>query len=153
MVITKKFDEQQILELLQQPERPTDEEIAGQVGCSREWVRQKRHDFEKRNLIEPRPAKRRGIKVVAVSELSLDGTIDLIIKAFSALKQLPELLAELDKYKRGYSNALEQLALYEKDSKKRQGQEMTFKLAQQGNIPGLKALKRANPNPNLTYHI
>jgi len=57
---------------------------------------------------------------------SLDQQIELIIEAFGALKRLPELEGELEKYKRDYENALQEIERLREAEQKRRAQEQRF---------------------------
>lgn len=160
-----KIDEQKALKLLLLDPRPSDQAIADQLGgVSREAVRQKRHKLAKQGLLEPKltaiskPTKARkqgdghrdidiSIYDAEIAGLEQQRTtiskrlVELTLQrdGLLALKELPQLKEERDKYKRGYENLLGSL----------QGDQLE-RLAKQGNIPGL-ILK--NGKPSFTYHI
>jgi Asp-tRNA(Asn)/Glu-tRNA(Gln) amidotransferase C subunit len=56
--------------------------------------------------------------------------IDLMIKALDAMKRLPELEAEVEKYRREYSNLLQKIEQLEEREKKRLEQEARWIQAQ-----------------------
>lgn len=88
--------------------------------------------------------------------LNREQAVELMIDAFTALKQLPTLMKELEQYKRGYSNLKEAVAEQRKEEEKRKDQERRFKLAQQqGDIksPVRSGIKNPPNNSNLTEHI
>ena len=110
--------------------------VADFFGVSRQAI-----DLHRRKLIETgqlddRRANRAAPvlaenKTVAseTPHVSLDGLIELIIQAFDSLKKVPQLEAELAKYKQEFEKASRQIERLEKESSKRQAQETRLKLA------------------------
>ena len=124
-------DKDLVLNLLK--EGKTTKHIAEQFGVSRQAIDLHRREFISMNLLSDQRAgrKQREVKETASPErersvVSLDQQIDLIIAAFSALKSLPKLEAELEKYKRYYENALQEIERLQKSEQKRQEQEQQF---------------------------
>ena len=60
--------------------------------------------------------------------------IDLLIKAFDALKRLPELEAEVERYRRDHDGLLKQIEQLEEREKKRKEQETRWIHAQNPDI-------------------
>ena len=90
---------------------------------------------------QPRPQK---VKTNGNGEPTWEQVKGFILSAIEQASQVPELQAELAKYKRGYSNAVDQLKLHEKSTYKERDEELRYKVAlQQGQI---------NP-PKMTYDI
>jgi len=122
-------DKDIVLNLLK--EGKTTKHIAEQFGVSRQAIDLHRRELISMNLL---PDQRAGRKQRAAKEtltpkrsvVSLEQQIDLIIAAFSALKSLPKLEAELKKYKRDYENTLQELERLRKSEQKRQEQEQQF---------------------------
>lgn len=77
---------------------------------------------------KPRKQKR---KPKPLPEITLEMAMDILIQAMQALRELPKVKAERDKYKRGYNNALDALDEMKKDQKKRRALGNQFHLAQQ----------------------
>ncbi len=63
--------------------------------------------------------------------ISLEQLIDLVIAAFSALKELPELEADLAKYRRDYQSAMEEIERLKKTDQKWKQQELRWSAVQQ----------------------
>jgi len=122
-------DKDIVLNLLK--EGKTTKHIAEQFGVSRQAIDLHRRELISMNLL---PDQRAGRKQRAAKEtltpkrsvVSLEQQIDLIIAAFSALKSLPKLEAELEKYKRDYKNSLQEIERLRKSEQKRQEQEQQF---------------------------
>jgi len=122
-------DKDLVLNLLK--EGKTTKHIAEQFGVSRQAIDLHRREFISMNLLPDQRAgrKQRTAKETLTPErsvVSLDQQIDLIIAAFSALKSLPKLEAELEKYKRDYKNSLQEIERLRKSEQKRQEQEQQF---------------------------
>ena len=112
-------------------EGKTTQHIAEQFGVSRQAVDLHRRDFISRGLLPDQRAvreKRAPKETVPPkrSTISLNEQIDLTIEAFGALKRLPELEAELEKYKHDYENALKEIERLREAEQKRQEQEQRF---------------------------
>jgi len=67
-------------------------------------------------------------------DVSLDQMIELMIKAFDALKRIPELEAEVAKYRRDYDELIKQIEQLEEREKKRKEQETRWLHAQNPDI-------------------
>ena len=122
-------DKDLVLNLLK--EGKTTKQIAEQFGVSRQAIDLHRREFISMDLLPDQRAgrKQRAAKETLTPErsvVSLEQQIDLIIAAFSALKSLPKLEAELEKYKRDYENTLQELERLRKSEQKRQEQEQQF---------------------------
>jgi len=126
--------------------------VAEFFGVSRQAIDLHRHKFIQSGQLVDRRAPRRMVNLLEPAEtgirssptvslpksaetgvqgseaVSLDRLIELIIEAFDSLKQVPKLEAELEKYKRDYQKAAEQIELLEKEVSKRQSQEARWKL-------------------------
>lgn len=74
-----------------------------------------------------------GLTLPSKGELLLDQQIDLIISAFNALKRLPQLEKELEKYKQEYASALHEMACLKENEKKRLDQESRWLRTQHHN--------------------
>lgn len=70
------------------------------------------------------------------------GAMDKIIHVIALAKQVPELSAELEKFKRGYNNLMEASRDQEKKDKKREQQRREYEIA----------VKRGDVNPPLKTH-
>jgi len=67
-------------------------------------------------------------------DVSLDQMIDLIIRAFDALKRIPELEAEMEKYRREYDGLNNKIQQLEEREKKRKEQEARWIHAQNPDV-------------------
>ena len=113
-------------------EGKTTQYIAEQYDVSRQAIDLHRRDFISRGLLPDQRAareKRAAKETVPPKQIiaSLDQQIELIIEALGALKRLPELEAELEKYKRDYENALQEIERLREGEQKRQEQEQRFR--------------------------
>lgn len=70
----------------------------------------------------------------ATTALSLDQMVDLVIQAFSALKRIPELEAEMAETRKNYESALQQIEQLRIREQKRQEQEARWIHAQSPGI-------------------
>jgi hypothetical protein len=68
------------------------------------------------------------------AEISLDQMIELLIKSLDALRRLPELEAEVQKYRTDYDNLSKQLEQLQEREKKRKEQETRWLHAQNPDI-------------------
>ncbi len=108
--------------------------VAKHFGVSRQAIDLHRKEFVRRGLLVNKRAPRKtaaskkgdGTKVNGHIPIALDRLIDLVIEAFSSLKKVPELEAELEKYKRNCLKAAEQIELLEKEVSKRKEQEVRW---------------------------
>ena len=137
-----------ILSLLREGE--TTQRIAKKFNVSRQAIDLHRRDFiekgllpdqravrtrkapkeaatQKQNLISPRQSP------LSKDIVSLDEQIDLIIDAFNALKCLPYLEREVEKYKQEYESALKEVERLKENEKKRIDQESRWILSQRQN--------------------
>jgi hypothetical protein len=74
-------------------------------------------------------------RVTGRTAISLDQLIDLVIEAFNSLRRLPELEAELEKYRHNYQKAAEHIDVLEREASKRKEQELRWMLSvEQGEI-------------------
>jgi len=74
------------------------------------------------------PAKSAETGTKGSPTVSLDRLIELSIEAFESLKKVPKLEAELEKYKRDYQRAAEQIEQLERAVNKRNEQEARWNL-------------------------
>ncbi|MBN1643776.1 MAG: hypothetical protein JW856_03015 [Dehalococcoidales bacterium] len=121
-------------------EGKTSQSIASQFGVSRQAIDLYRKEFVRTGLLSE--AKRTGAEkaeqevpaekhsIAAPQNLSLDQMIELLIKAFSALKRLPELESEAAKYRCDYEKLLQQIEQLEQAEKKRKEQENRWAILQ-----------------------
>jgi hypothetical protein len=139
-------DRNTVLQLLK--EGKTSQAIGIQFGVSRQAIDLYRKEFFRTGLLQPStvtpplpatsPAQQITTEAltkpvslpVTTREVSLDRMIDLMIKALDAMKRLPELEAEVEKYRREYSNLLQKIEQLEEREKKRLEQEARWIQAQ-----------------------
>ena len=139
-------DRNTVLQLLK--EGKTSQAIGIQFGVSRQAIDLYRKEFFRTGLLQPStvtpplpvtsPAPKittealtkPGSLPVTTREVSLDQMIDLMIKAFAAMKRLPELEAEVEKYRREYGNLSQKIEQLEEREKKRLEQEARWIQAQ-----------------------
>lgn len=142
-------DRDTVLQLLK--EGKTSQYIADQFGVSRQAIDLHRKEFVRIGLLQgasaPLPV---GIitppAATTISEpskpeqnikpkdITLDQMIELIIQAFSALKRIPELEAEVEKYRRDHQNLINKIEQLEEREKKRKEQETRWIHAQHPEI-------------------
>ncbi len=132
-------DKDVVLNMLK--EGKTTQDIANKFGVSRQAIDLYRKDFINSGLLPNQRATRtrteRTIKERKVATppgckvASLDEQIELIIKAFGALKRLPQLEAELEVYKRKCENAAQEIQMLREAEQKRQNQERRWHVVQQ----------------------
>ena len=137
-----------ILSMLKDGE--TTQRIAEKFNVSRQAIDIHRRDFIEKGLLPDQRAARtrKEPKEVATQRqniisprkspfskdaVSLDKQIDLIINAFNALKRLPQLEKEVEKYKQEYENALQEIERLKENEKKRLDQESRWLLTQRHN--------------------
>ena len=129
-------DRNTVLKLLK--EGKTSQFIATQFGVSRQAIDLHRKEFIRTGLLPgagttPLPAATPKTTAPAVAakpvidptskDISFDQMIDLFIKAFAALKRIPGLEAELEKYRNEHEDLLKQIEQLEELEKKRKEQE------------------------------
>ena len=127
-------DKDVVLRMLQ--EGKTTQQVADQFEVSRQAIDLHRREFINRGLLEDQRAFRKARADRATvfpyrNGISLEQLIDLVIAAFSALKQLPELEADLEKYRRDYQSAIQEIERLKKTDEKWKEQEQRWLLAQQ----------------------
>jgi hypothetical protein len=131
-----------VLQLLK--EGKTSRSIANQFGVSRQAIDLYRKEFIQTGLMQrasgPLPVTTPQLPTPEVStkptvpitphDVSLDQVIELMIKALVALKRIPELEAEVEKYRRDYTVLLKLNEQLEESEKKRKEQEERWLQAQ-----------------------
>ena len=127
-------DKDVVLQMLQ--EGKTTQYVADQFEVSRQAIDLHRREFINRGLLQDQRAFRKARADRATvfpyrDGISLEQLIDLVIAAFSALKQLPELEADLEKYRRDYQSAVQEIERLKETDQKRKEQEQRWLLAQQ----------------------
>ena len=158
-------DRPAVLEMLK--EGRTSQAIADRFGVSRQAIDLYRKQFTREGLLQPA----RMTPVVAWSSTqtdrvrseprapytvrsplpppttspSLDELIDLVIRAFGALKRIPELETECEKLRKSYEEAQSQIAELQSREQKRRDQEQRWFLAQN---PGVITGQSAPPDPS-----
>ena len=137
-----------ILSMLRDGE--TTQRIAEKFNVSRQAIDLHRRNFIQKGLLTnqraartrkaPKEAAPQSQKLISPRQspsskdiVSLDVQIDLIIKAFSALKRLPLLEKEVETYKQEYENALHEIERLKENEKKRLEQESRWLLTQTDN--------------------
>ena len=141
-------DRNTVLQLLK--EGKTSQSIATQFGVSRQAIDLHRKEFIRTGLLPaasavPLPVTTPQTITPAISakptsaitpkEISLDQMIDLFIKAFDALKRIPELEAEVERFRREHENLLKQIEQLEEHEKKRKEQETRWLQTQNPDSP------------------
>ena len=71
---------------------------------------------------------------VTPREVSLDQMIDLLIRAFDAMRRVPEMEAEVEKYRRDHEGLLKRIEQLEERERKRKEQETRWIHAQNPDI-------------------
>ena len=126
--------------------------VAEHFGVTRQAIDLHRRDFITRRLLRNERAPRStpvaatptahattaGVPAIdapatppqAATTAPLDDLIELVIRAVSALRRLPELEAELEESRRDHHKALEELDGLRAEAQKRQDQELRWRLAQ-----------------------
>ena len=127
-------DKDVVLQMLQ--EGKTTQQVADQFEVSRQAIDLHRREFINRGLLEDQRSFRKARATRATvfpyrNGISLEQLIDLVIAAFSALKQLPELEADLEKYRRDYQSAVQEIERLKTTDEKWKEQEQRWLLAQQ----------------------
>jgi transposase len=149
MVRKAIVDKEKVLSMLREGE--TTQHIAENFKVSRQAVDIYRRDFIKKGLLPDQRAVRKKRKALKENishrqnsmshkeystsriSITLDEQIDLIIKAFNALKRLPQLEKEVEAYKQQYDNALQEIERLKKTEKKRLVQESRWLETQRHN--------------------
>jgi hypothetical protein len=131
-------DRNTVLQLLK--EGKTSQSIASQFGVSRQAIDLHRKEFIRTGLLQgstslptikqlpvtATPVSSSPASTLPPQDTSLDQMIELVIKAFSALKRVPKLEAEVEKYRHDYDNLFKQLQELEEREKKRKEQEVRW---------------------------
>ncbi len=140
-------DRNTVLQLLK--EGKTSQSIATQFGVSRQAIDLHRKEFIRTGLLQgsstplqettppvttTAPISPKPVKALTPQDVSLDQMIELLIKAFSALQRVPELEAEVEKYRRDYEGLFKQIEQLEEREKKRKEQEARWIHAQHPDI-------------------
>ena len=141
-------DRNTVLQLLK--EGKTSQTIATQFGVSRQAIDLHRKEFIRTGLLPaagtaPLPVtvpqtitqavSAKPASAITPKDISLDRMIDLFIKAFDALKRIPELEAEVERYRNEHDDLLKQIKQLEEREKKRQEQESRWLQAQNPDSP------------------
>jgi hypothetical protein len=146
-----------VLQLLK--EGKTSQSIAAQFGVSRQAIDLHRKEFTRTGLLPgsaaPLPvatlapllittpvppisastvSSNRLSHSIEPHDVSLDQMIDLIIRAFDALNRIPELEAEMEKYRREYDGLNNKIQQLEEREKKRKEQETRWIHAQNPDV-------------------
>ncbi len=127
-------DKDIVLEMLR--EGKTTQYVADEFGVSRQAIDLHRKEFISRHLLDDQRSFRKARAArAAVSStrggISLEQLVDLVIAAFSALKEVPELEADLEKYRRDYQSAMEEIERLKKTDQKWKEQELRWSAVQQ----------------------
>ena len=141
-------DRNTVLQLLK--EGKTSQNIAAQFGVSRQAIDLHRKEFIRTGLLPAAGAAPLSVtapltttpvisskpaSAITPKDISFDQMIELFIKAFDALKRIPELEAEVDKYRREHEDLLKQIKQLEEHEKKRKEQETRWLQAQNPDSP------------------
>ena len=141
-------DRNTVLQLLK--EGKSSQTIANQFGVSRQAIDLYRKDFTRTGLLlavgaaplpitasapvplsaAPPISSETVLTPAKPTEVSLDQMIDLMIKAFAALKRLPELENEVAKFRSDHEGLLKQIVQLEESETKRKEQETRWLQAQ-----------------------
>ena len=141
-------DRNTVLQLLK--EGKTSQTIAAQFSVSRQAIDLHRKEFIRTGLLPsagstPLPVATpqtitpivsfKTASAITPKDISFDQMIELFIKAFTALKRIPELEAEVEKYRREHEDLLKQIEQLEEHEKKRKEQETRWLQAQNPDSP------------------
>lgn len=137
MARTAKINKEDVLKRLKRGE--TDGAIAEAVGCKWQYVQQLRLGFVREGLLDGKIRKKgRPRKDGHKIELELEPTIDIIIQGLEALKELPRVKAERDRYKASMKTAMEGWEAERRRNEKIEENKRRLKVAQQqGDMPRL----------------
>lgn len=142
-------DRNTVLQLLK--EGKTSQYIASQFGVSRQAIDLHRKEFIRTGLLQstavplpisttkpsatiPITSPLKPETTTKPKDLSLDEMIELIIQAFTALKRIPELETEVEKYHRDYNELLKKNEQLEELEKKRKEQEARWLNVQHSDV-------------------
>lgn len=139
-------DRNVVLQLLK--EGKTSQSIGTQFGVSRQAIDLYRKEFVRAGLLQgtnspppaapPLPITEPSVSTIKTApaitprDITLDQMIELLIKALSALKRLPQLEAEVARYRHDYEELFKQIGQLEEREKKRREQEDRWLHAQHG---------------------
>lgn len=130
-------------------EGKTSQVIADQFGVSRQAIDLYRKQFVRDGLMtgsssprtaSPLPGMEHPVRQPApprqpvVVRPSLDQMVDLIIEAFAAMHRIPELEAELERYRTQYQEAIEEIERLKQKEEKRREQEARWFRAQNPDV-------------------
>ena len=146
-----------VLNMLQ--EGSSTQQVADHFHVSRQAIDLHRRDFIKQGVLKdikaPRKSRRipspepvmpsetpadntapetRATAAPSGATASLDDLIELLITAFAALKQVPELESQLEQYKHAYRRTLKEVERLTVDIQRRKDQEQRWNLTQQLNL-------------------
>jgi len=144
-------DRNTVLQLLK--EGKTSQSIANQFGVSRQAIDLYRKEFVRTGLLQgtttPPPVTPPAAvpvtdkpvasvipspQAIQPQDVSFDQMIELMIKAFDALKRTPELEAEVAKYRQQHDGLVKQIEQLEEKERKRKEQETRWLHAQNPGI-------------------
>ena len=128
-----------VLQMLQ--EGKTTREVAENFNVSRQAIDLHRKRFIKEGLLQEKRAKRikdtiesqKPTSGIARPKYSLEELIDLVLEAFTALKRIPDLEADLEKYKNDNEKAMREIEQLKQAEEKRSGQEERWQSIQKQN--------------------
>ncbi len=136
----KRIDEQKVLELLRQPKRPSDQQIATQLGYAVETVRLRRYKFEEKGLIESQPAKRgrprlhKGTQIVvkpsdAITRVNGDELDEIALRMFERCLEYPKLKETINRLDNQLAAAHNKIEVLEEDQKKQHMKQLRMEVA------------------------
>jgi hypothetical protein len=146
-------DRNTVLQLLK--EGKTSQSIANQFGVSRQAIDLYRKEFVRTGLLQsssapllatqalPSPPTGKPVTPLSAApapptiqpqDVSFDQMIELMIKAFDAFKRVPELEAEVAKYRQEHDGLVKQIEQLEEKERKRKEQETRWLHAQNPGI-------------------
>ena len=127
-----------VLQMLQEGRSTRD--VADHFSVSRQAIDLHRKRFISQGLLQQKRAGRapktinKPPKPLSLTKgYSLEELIDLVLEAFTALKRMPALEADLERYKHDYETALSEIERLKQAEEKRTDQESRWLLAQQQN--------------------
>ena len=127
-----------VLQMLQ--EGRSTREVADHFSVSRQAIDLHRKKFITQGILQtkraaraPKPIDKPPKSPSLTKGYSLEELIDLVLEAFTALKRMPTLEADLERYKHDYETALSEIERLKQAEEKRTDQESRWLLAQQQN--------------------
>jgi len=138
-------DRDEVLRMLQ--EGNSTQSVADHFGVTRQAIDLHRRDFIDRGLLRneragrvarPVPAALTGTAAgpaTVTTTTRLDDLIDLVIRAFTALKRVPELEAELDQSRRDCERLRDEFERLRTEADRRRDQELRWKSALGRDVP------------------